>query len=226
MDTLGNLDRLAVVVGIVVLIARQFRWRVADPRTLLRLPLALVGIGALTIAQEVFTGAALTARTVALLAAELALVGLLGATMGRLMQVRADAGRWRYRLSPRGIAFWALFVAIRVGYVRARRTARCAALGDDRGDPPLLRPQSAGERARRAAATGAADHRDTPRSGGRAARRSWGAVSGAGLWWGESDPALASAAARRGQRPPGQGISSCTRIIAERPRRAHRRFDR
>jgi hypothetical protein len=115
MDTLGNLDRLAVGVGIVVLIARQFIWRTADPRTLLRLPLALLSIGTLTLGQEVFGGAALTAHTSALLAAELALVALLGATMGGLMQLRADDTGWRYRLSPRGIALWALFVAIRVG---------------------------------------------------------------------------------------------------------------
>jgi len=115
MATLGTLDRIAVVVGIAVLIVRQFRWRKADPRTILRFPLALVGIGVLTVAQELVTGTALTARAVALFAAELALVGLLGATMGRLMQFRADPAGWRYRLSPRGIALWALFVAIRIG---------------------------------------------------------------------------------------------------------------
>lgn len=115
MDTLGTLDRFVVAVVIVVLIARQFCWRAADPQAILRFPLALIGIGALTFAQEVFTGTALTARTVALLAAELALVGLLGATMGWLMQLRADGAGWRYRLSPRGIVLWALFVAIRVG---------------------------------------------------------------------------------------------------------------
>jgi len=115
MDTLGAFDRIVVSVGIVVLIARQFRWRVADPQTILRFPLALIGIGALTFIQQIFGSVPLTARTVALLAAELALVGLLGTTMGWLMQFRvADAG-WRYRLSPRGIVLWALFVAIRVG---------------------------------------------------------------------------------------------------------------
>ena len=118
MDTLGaldTLDRLVIVVGIVALIARQFRWRVADPRTILRLPLALLGFGAFTFAQEVFTGMALTAHTVVLLVAELALVGLLGTTMGWLMQFRPDGAGWRSRLSPRGLVLWALFVAIRVG---------------------------------------------------------------------------------------------------------------
>ncbi len=115
MDTLGDLDRFVVVISIVVLIARQFRWRAADPQTILRFPLALIGIGAFTFTQEVFTGAALTTRTGALLAAELALVGLLGTTMGWLMQFRAAGAGWRYRLSPRGLVLWALFVAIRVG---------------------------------------------------------------------------------------------------------------
>ncbi len=113
--TPGSLDALFVTVGIALLIVRQFLWRTADPRKILQLPLAILGIGIVSLGWDIAHGLTLTGRTLVVIAAEIALVSLTCVVMGWGTQLARRAGQLAYRLSRPGILLWALFIGIRVG---------------------------------------------------------------------------------------------------------------
>jgi hypothetical protein len=120
--TLGSLDALFVTAGIALLIVRQFLWRTADPQKILQLPLAILGIGIVSLGWDLAHGLTLTGSTLVVVAAEIALVSLTGVVMGWATQLTRRGEQLAYRLSRPGILLWALFIGIRVGsFVLAAR---------------------------------------------------------------------------------------------------------
>lgn len=107
-------DDAAVVGGIVFLVVRQFRWRSAEPRRMLLLPLVIVAVGAGYLGVELWTAVSLTSADWLILV-ELLLVALTGVVMGRVTRFRVIDTRLQYKLTGAGIWLWGLFVAIRVG---------------------------------------------------------------------------------------------------------------
>jgi hypothetical protein len=114
----GTIDQVAddviVTVGIAILIVRQFIWRSAELRRMLRLPAIIMAVGLGYLVIELWGGF----RWVPgdwLIAGELALVALTGTAMGRVTRFRTDQGGLQYKLTTPGLALWAVFIGIRVG---------------------------------------------------------------------------------------------------------------
>jgi len=108
-------DDAVVGIGIGFLIYRQFRWRDADPGTILRLPLIIVACGVAAVVVDVLRGERLTAMDLTASVGELVLVSATGTVMGFATRFRGTHGSWQYKLSGWGIALWAAFLAIRIG---------------------------------------------------------------------------------------------------------------
>jgi hypothetical protein len=107
-------DDAVVAGGIALLVVRQFLWRSAEPRRMLRLPLGVIVVGFGYLGSELRAAGRWTSADWSILA-ELVLVSLTGVVMGRVTRFRATGDRLQYRLTGVGIWLWALFVAIRVG---------------------------------------------------------------------------------------------------------------
>jgi hypothetical protein len=106
-------EDVTVVGGIGWMIGRQFRWR--QVAGLLRLPLALLGLGAGWIVSDLLHGSTtVTPLDAAVLSAELLLVVATGSAMGLLYRFRPPAAKVECRLSRGGLLLWAVFVAIRL----------------------------------------------------------------------------------------------------------------
>ena len=108
------LDDVAVTVGVVVLIVRQFQWRSADLHRMLRLPAIVVALGVVLTATQLRTGFA-WAPGDGVIVGEFALVAVTGTIMGTVTRFRRRTGDLQYRLTPAGLWLWLLFIAIRVG---------------------------------------------------------------------------------------------------------------
>jgi len=108
-------DDAVVGIGIGFLIYRQFRWRDADPGTILRLPLIIVACGVAAVVVDVFRGERLTAMDLTAFVGELVLVSATGTVMGFATRFRGTHGSLQYKLSGWGVALWAAFLAIRIG---------------------------------------------------------------------------------------------------------------
>lgn len=112
---LGWIDTVAVTVGIGFLITRQFLWRTADMARLFVLPLSIVGAGVIWVIWEVLQGEPLTLFTLAVMCAEAVLVFATGTAMGWMTQFRERNEALSYRLVPKGLILWGVFLSIRVG---------------------------------------------------------------------------------------------------------------
>ncbi|MFI5612443.1 hypothetical protein [Amycolatopsis sp. NPDC051903] len=107
-------DDVLIAAGLVVLVVRQFLWRVAELRRMLRLPAIIVAAGLGYLVLELRAGF----RWVPgdwIVAGDLALVALTGTAMGCVTTFRTAGGRLQYRLTTAGLGLWLVFVAIRVG---------------------------------------------------------------------------------------------------------------
>ena len=109
------LDTLLITSGIGFLVVRQFFWRAADPAQLLKLPLAIIGIGAAWVLWDSAQGKPLTLLNLAVLGAEALLVFATGCAMGLLTQLREHGGVLSSRLAPSGVVLWCFFLTVRVG---------------------------------------------------------------------------------------------------------------
>lgn len=106
-------DTALIVAGIGLLIVRQFIWRSADPRRMLRLPVVIVAAGLVSLVGEVHSGLRWTAGDIVVLG-ELVLVAATGTAMGHVTRFRAHEGRLQYKLTARGVVLWAAFILIRL----------------------------------------------------------------------------------------------------------------
>lgn len=107
-------DNVIIVVGIAVLIVRQFIWRSAELPRMLRMPAALIAAGIGYLVFELWGGFHwVTADW--LILAELGLVAVTGTAMGYATHFRRAGSRLQYRLTGIGVILWAVFVVIRVG---------------------------------------------------------------------------------------------------------------
>ncbi len=108
-------DDAVVGIGIAYLIYRQFRWRDADPGTILRFPMLIVACGVAAVVVDVARGQRLTALDLTAFVGELVLVSATGTVMGFATRFRGTRGSLQYKLSGWGVALWAAFLAIRIG---------------------------------------------------------------------------------------------------------------
>ena len=115
-----------VLAGVAVLIVRQFVWRPADPRRILRTPLAVLGAGAVLTVVQLHVGRWEAADWILL--AELVLVAMTGAALGSVTRFRGTGADVRYRPTGPGLALWLGFIGI-----RAASFALASALGADVG---------------------------------------------------------------------------------------------
>jgi hypothetical protein len=81
---------------------------------MLRLPVLVIGAGLVYLVFELWGGLRWSSADW-LIVAELALVAITGAAMGRVTRFRTVGDRLQYRLTGLGVVLWAVFVAIRVG---------------------------------------------------------------------------------------------------------------
>lgn len=109
-------DDLVVVVGIAVLIVRQFVWRSAQLNRMVRLPLLIIAAGIGYLIPEARHGVPWVAGD-GILVGELGLVALTGVAMGHVTRFRAVGDQLQYRLTTPGVWLWAAFVGIRVAFV-------------------------------------------------------------------------------------------------------------
>ncbi|HUR94306.1 MAG TPA: hypothetical protein VMY76_06970, partial [Gemmatimonadales bacterium] len=122
-------DDALVVVGIAVLIARQFIWRPAQLHRMLRLPLILIGAGMAYLVVELSDEGFRWVPGDRVILGELALVALTGTAMGYVTRFRTYQDHLQYKLTAPGIGLWLIFVAIRIGSLYL-----AAALGANLGD--------------------------------------------------------------------------------------------
>lgn len=106
-------DDALIAIGVAVLIARQFIWRSAQLKRMLRMPFALIAAGCVYLALELWGGFHWVAADW-LVVAELALVAVTGTVMGCATHFRWAGVRLQYRLTGAGVILWAVFVGIRV----------------------------------------------------------------------------------------------------------------
>jgi energy-converting hydrogenase Eha subunit C len=114
----GTIDKMAddalIMVGIVMLIVRQFSWRSAELHRMLRLPVIIIATGIAYLAVELWGGS----RWVPgdwFIVAELGLVALTGTAMGYVTHFRITQNRLQYKLTAAGLWLWLVFLAIRIG---------------------------------------------------------------------------------------------------------------
>jgi hypothetical protein len=108
-------DLIWAAAGILFLIARQFTWRPLTRANLFAIPSVLIGSGVTWMACGGATSQPLNRLTLLAVGVEGLAAMLTGLAMGWLTQFRSRANRQWYRLAPKGVALWALFVGIRVG---------------------------------------------------------------------------------------------------------------
>jgi hypothetical protein len=108
-------DLLWAAAGILFLIIRQFTWRPLTTANLFAIPSVLIGSGVTWIACGGPSSQPLNRWTLLAVGVEGLAAMLTGLAMGWLTQFRTRANREWYRLAPKGVALWALFVGIRVG---------------------------------------------------------------------------------------------------------------
>ncbi|MCZ2404703.1 hypothetical protein IV498_16340 [Paenarthrobacter sp. Z7-10] len=106
-------DDIVIVVGIAILIVRQFIWRSAEISRMLRMPTLVIAAGIVYLPFELWGG--ISWRTADwLVVAELGLVAFTGAAMGYVTHFRSAGGQLQYRLTGTGILLWGLFIVIRI----------------------------------------------------------------------------------------------------------------
>lgn len=114
-SALGTIaDDVLITLGVVIIVVRQFRWRSAEVRRMLRLPLIIIVAGAGYLGFELVTGLRWVEADW-VVAADLTLVTVTGLAMGWATTFRTAADRLQYRLTALGIGLWVVFLAIRVG---------------------------------------------------------------------------------------------------------------
>lgn len=107
-------DDVLITVGIVVLIVRQFVWRSTQLHRMLRLPVVIIATGLGYLVIELWGGFRWVEADWIIIG-ELLLVAVTGTVMGFVTRFRRVGQHLDYKLSPAGIWWWALFIAIRVG---------------------------------------------------------------------------------------------------------------
>lgn len=107
-------DNVIIAAGIAWLIARQFTWRSAELKLMLRIPVVVVAAGLAYLAIELWGGFQWVAGNW-LVVAELGLVAVTGTAMGYVTRFRTVSGLLQYRLTGMGLVLWVVFVAIRLG---------------------------------------------------------------------------------------------------------------
>lgn len=109
----GDLGTAVIVIGVAVLIVRQFVWRSAERGRLLRPPIVFVLLGLMGLIFEVGHGLRLVPADW-LIAGELTLVACTGIAMGLVTRFRRQGDRLQYRLTRPGLLLWAIFVVVRL----------------------------------------------------------------------------------------------------------------
>lgn len=109
-----GLDDVLIAVGIVVLIVRQFRWRSARPRRMLRLPVIVLVVGLGYLLAPPWHGLGWSVADW-LIAGELGVDAATGLAMGYVTRFRVLDGELRYRLTTAGLWLWLVFIALRAG---------------------------------------------------------------------------------------------------------------
>jgi hypothetical protein len=111
-----GVDLLLTAIGILYLIARQFTWRHLTTANLFIIPLLLVSSGVIGMGMNwgVLTALPFTRFIWLAIGVEALVAMLTGLAMGWLTQFRMrPTGQW-YRLGPKGVVLWAMFVGLRV----------------------------------------------------------------------------------------------------------------
>jgi hypothetical protein len=108
-------DNVIITVGIGVLIVRQFLWRSTQLHRMLRMPVLIIAVGILYLVAEL-SGSVRWAAGDWFIVAELGLVAFTGTAMGYVTRFRTADEHLQYRLTTPGIALWAAFIGIRVGF--------------------------------------------------------------------------------------------------------------
>jgi hypothetical protein len=108
-------DNLIITVGIAVLVVRQFLWRSAELRRMLRLPSLVIAAGVGYLVAELWAGFQWVPGDW-FIVGELALVAITGTAMGYVTRFRSVDKRLEYRLTGPGVGLWAVFVGIRLGF--------------------------------------------------------------------------------------------------------------
>ena len=113
------IDDVLVTAGVLWLVVRQFQWR--DAMRMTRIGGVLVGLGAVLLLREALT-ARWTSLDAAVLGAEIATTGLLGAVMGTRYSLRRAGDVVLARLQGSGVALWAAFLLVRLASLWAAQS--------------------------------------------------------------------------------------------------------
>lgn len=113
IDINQGVDDVVITAGIGVLIVRQFLWRSAQTRRMLRIPTLIIAAGIVYLIFQLWGGVDWRAPDW-LIVAELLLVAFTGTAMGYVTHFRRVGDQIQYRLTKIGIFLWALFIVVRI----------------------------------------------------------------------------------------------------------------